>query len=104
MSADEELRLLGKKHRLHSRCISPGIAAYVRNQHLHALGSEDFHLLEATAKHRTINVAIHGTHHRGNAAQTVEHVLAAYVAGMPYFVAAGKVSSIAVVPPGVGVR
>ena len=104
MSAYEELRLLGKEHRLHSRCIPPGIAAYVRHQHLHTLSCEDFHLFEAAAKHGSIYVAIHGPHHRGYTAQAVEYFLAAYVAGVPYLVATGKVCRIAVVPPGVGVR
>lgn len=51
-----------------------------------------------------VDIAAHGTHDRHNGLKFLNHIYAAYVAGVPHFVAIGEVAGETVVPTGVGVR
>ena len=73
-------------------------SCHSNEQNFHALGLKNLHWLERDAQVAAVGVAIDGSDHRGYGFEAVEHFLVAYVAGMPYLVAVGKILGITVVP------
>lgn len=72
------------------RSIMSRVAPYVSHPHVGALDGETQVTRRAQAYLLPVYVAIYGTY-RFYRFQIVQHLAAAYVAGMPYFVALGKI-------------
>ena len=102
MPVDHKPDTLVGKQALHTARPATRIAAYVGKEHADALDIEDVNLGAFPPCHSVVGIAAYSPH-GGNRAKTLHNIIIAYIAGVPYLVAAAEVESIAVVPQTVGV-
>ncbi len=102
MTVDHKPDSLVGKQALHTARPATRIAAYVGKEHADALGIEDVKLGAFPPHHSVVRIAA-DCPYGSNRAKTLHYIIIAYVAGVPYLVAAAEVESIAIVPQTVGV-
>lgn len=83
-----------------NRRIFSGITANVSHHHIALLDLETQHFTEAQPQFLSVNVSAHRAH-RAMLGKTVNYQWAANVAGVPNFIAVGKMQHIPVVPAAV---
>ena len=103
MSTDEERRWPHEERTAYGRVIISRISTDMLDEHISSLDGETVGLWITQTNVPTINISMYCTK-GAESLKPLSHLKRAYVSGMPYFIALGKVPRITFVPIAMGIR